>query len=289
VPLSPLASTHATREVLDRHGLSARKRLGQHFLVDDNIVGRIIALSELREDDIVLEVGPGIGTLTLALCDAAEAVIAVEADERMAGVLKDTTGACPELTLVIADAMKLSPAQISTEEGIAPSAFVANLPYSVAATLVLRFLEEIETLRSATVMVQAEVADRMSAEPGTKAYGAYTVKLALRAEIRGRFGVPRTCFLPQPRVDSAVVHLVPVAAPADPGVVDAAARIADAAFCQRRKTLRNSLSAGLGVEPSVAEKLLLDCDIDPGRRAETLHAGDFLALAANALENSVLP
>jgi 16S rRNA (adenine1518-N6/adenine1519-N6)-dimethyltransferase len=158
---------------------------------------------------------------------------------------------------------------------------VANLPYGVAATVVLRFLEIMPKLRTATIMVQAEVADRMAAVPGTKAYGAYTVKLGLLATPVARFKVSRGSFLPPPRVDSAVIRLERTTrSGVSAEELTRAARTADAAFCQRRKTLRNSLAAGLGVPAATVERTLTSEGFDPSRRAETLSVDDYIRLGS---------
>lgn len=285
---SPLASPSATIAVLERHGLRTRKSLGQHFLVDDNVIGRILGLARLGPGDAVLEVGPGIGTLTAALAGAAGSVVAVERDAGLLPVLAETLAGAGDVRVVHADAVEVAVAELCSDAG-PPTAFVANLPYGVAATVVLRFFEEIASLASATVMVQAEVADRMSAAPGGKDYGAYTVKLRLLAEPAGRFAVPRSCFLPPPRVDSAVLRLDRARRPEPPGVLRDAAAAADAAFAQRRKTLRNSLSAALAAPVSQVERTLARAGIDPGRRAETVGVDEYLSLGAALREHGLLP
>jgi 16S rRNA (adenine1518-N6/adenine1519-N6)-dimethyltransferase len=283
---SVLATPGETIAVLARHGLSTKKSLGQHFLVDDNVVGRILALAAIDPSDTVLEVGPGIGTLTVALCQQAGAVVAIEKDAELLPVLAETTAECDRFSVVHADALALDPARIAQPFG-PPDALVANLPYAVAATVVLRFLEVIPELQSVTVMVQAEVADRMCASPGSKDYGAYTVKLGLLASAVGRFNVPRTCFLPPPRVDSAVLRLVRHAACPDPAVLSATVRAANAGFLQRRKTLRNSLKAALGLDARAVDQLLVTAAIDGGVRAETLAVNDFVALGEALLEHEL--
>ena len=279
MPYSRLAHPRATIAVLERHGLHTRKALGQHFLVDDNIVGRIVGAAELDRGERVLEIGPGIGTLTDALMSAGADVVAVEFDDRLLPVLAELAAERGGLSVVHADAVSV-PVTALEADGVSPRALVANLPYAVAATVVLRFFQELPSLERAIVMVQAEVADRMAARPGTKAYGAYTVKLGLHARVAGRFAVPRSCFLPPPRVDSAVITLVREERSADPALLEAAARAADAAFTQRRKTLRNSLAAGLGISAAEAETLLTAAGIDPAARAETLDIQRFLELGA---------
>ncbi|MHB1017854.1 MAG: 16S rRNA (adenine(1518)-N(6)/adenine(1519)-N(6))-dimethyltransferase RsmA [Coriobacteriia bacterium] len=276
MPYSRLAQPRATIALLKRHGLHTRKALGQHFLVDDNIVGRILAAAELEPGERVLEIGPGIGTLTDGLLSAGASVVAVEFDDRLLPVLAQLADERGGLTVIHADAVTVPMSALCA--GGSPRSLVANLPYAVAATVVLRFFQELPSLERAIVMVQAEVADRMAAVPGTKAYGSYSVKLGLHARVAGRFPVPRSCFLPPPRVDSAVITLVRDERSADAALLEAASRAADAAFTQRRKTLRNSLAAGLGISAADAETLLGEAGIDPAARAETLAIERFLEL-----------
>ncbi len=288
---SELASPSATIAVLQRHGLYTKKSLGQHFLVDDRVIGRIMDLAGVGPDDVVLEIGPGIGTLTVALARAASVVVAVEADKALVPVLAETTAGLPaHVRVVNADAVTTPFSGLAAQDGRPVDLLVANLPYGVAATVVLRFFEGLPTMRSATVMVQAEVADRMTATPGGKSYGAYTVKLGLLAQPAGRFRVAPSSFLPPPRVDSAVVRLDRTDRPDTSldGLRDAA-RTADAAFCQRRKTLRNSLAAGLGASVSATEEALLAAGIDPSARAETLEVASFLQLASSLRARGLLP
>lgn len=275
---SPLASPSATIGLLEAHGLSTKKSLGQHFLIDDNIVRRIMDLAALSGDETALEVGPGIGTLTVALCAAAGSVVAVERDPDLVPVLAQTTAGCPRFALIHADAALMTAEQVSAPFG-APDCLIANLPYQVAATVVLRVFESMPSVKSATVMVQAEVADRMCAVPSTKSYGAYTVKLALRARAVGRFAVPPGCFLPPPRVESSVIRLDRVEEAHDQALVVKAAQVADAAFSQRRKTVRNSLRARLGVPADLLDDALATAGIDGRLRAEALSPAAFIELA----------
>lgn len=275
---SPLATPSATLAVLQRHGLYTKKSLGQHFLVDDNVIKRIVAVAAIGPDDRILEIGPGIGTLTLALCDVAGSVVTIERDAALLPVLRETTSACHNLDVVNADAVSVPFDTLRSDAGM-PTAIVANLPYAVAATVVLRFIEGLKDLCSATVMVQAEVADRMSAVPGTKAYGSYTVKLGLSARVVERFSVARTCFLPPPRVDSAVIRLERVRRPETTAVLTAAVQVADAAFAQRRKTVRNSMRAVLGADADV-DAMLVGAGVDGGLRAEMLSVEEFVNLGA---------
>ena len=366
--LSPLSTPSATRAVLEAHGIGTKYTLGQNFLVNDDVLKKIIALAEVGENDRVLEVGPGIGTLTIALLKHAASVIAIERDPDLPVVLADTLHPWREkFALIEKDALDVtrddivSVASTMVEPGgdagcldrassaanetaqwavsqsedclsesryrvavpqeelrpSLPSKLVANLPYAVAATVVLDYFENFPFLDSATIMVQKEVADRMAAAVGTKNYGAYTVKLGLYAEPVGRFAVGPGNFFPPPRVDSAVIRLnrrVPLmadGAPASPEVIAAAALMADAAFTNRRKTIANSCKTYfsgrgpilLGVADSsaaegaptialpdgaaTAERLPAIFEaaaIDPRRRGETLTQQEFLALGAALLK-----
>ncbi len=281
--ISRLATPSATRAVLEAHGLALKKSLGQHFLVDGNIVGKILELAALTPEMPVLEIGPGIGTLTVALCAAAGAVVAVERDADLLPALADVAIECGNLTVVRADAVAVAPEALLTPLG-APVALVANLPYAVAATVVLRLFEEMPSITSATVMVQAEVAQRMAAVPGRKDYGAYSVKLRMYAVPTGSFPVPRTCFMPPPRVDSTVLRLERVVRTETEEQRRSTARLVEAAFSQRRKTLRNSVLGATGWAGATFDRALADTDIDGSRRAETLGVDEFFALASASAE-----
>ncbi|MEG0095961.1 MAG: 16S rRNA (adenine(1518)-N(6)/adenine(1519)-N(6))-dimethyltransferase RsmA [Raoultibacter sp.] len=287
--LSPLASPSATREVLQAHGLATKKALGQHFLINDGVVSRICETAGLTDDDIVLEVGPGIGTLSIALLKRAGRVIAVERDRDLPAVLAQTCGEYADrFTLIGKDALALTQADLI----LSPNKFVSNLPYAVAATLVLDYFERFESLESATVMVQAEVADRMCAQPKTKNYGAYTVKLSMFAVPAARFSVAPTNFFPPPRVESSVLKLDrhrPLSATGEaltPDEIRATCMMADAGFTNRRKTLSNScktyFSQATFPETSGVlahlEELFAAAQIDPKRRGETLSAAEFIVL-----------
>jgi 16S rRNA (adenine1518-N6/adenine1519-N6)-dimethyltransferase len=286
VPVSALASPSATRAVLEAHGLSLKKSLGQHFLVDDNIVRKIIALAAIAPLDPILEVGPGIGTLTVALCDVAGYVVAVERDADLLPVLGDVARGRDNLAIVRADAVAVDPRELTTPLG-PPVAVVANLPYGVAATVVLRLFQELPSLRSATVMVQSEVAARMAAAPGRKDYGAYTVKLRMHAVPAGGFDVPRTCFMPPPHVDSTVLRLERVRREEPEELRSEAELLAEAAFEQRRKTLRNSVLATTGWPGAAFDRALTCAGVDGRRRAETLSVDEFLGLASAALSEGL--
>ena len=283
---SPLATPTATRELLERYGLATKHRLGQNLLVDGHVVERIMALAALEGAERVVEVGPGIGTLTLALVQEAAAVLAIEADDALEPVLESHAVRHGNLSYLMGDALRVEPERMAAELGGAPDLLIANLPYNVAATLILQYFEQLPSLRAAVVMVQKEVADRIAAAPGTKAYGAYTVKLSLYGRVTGRFEVPPRCFMPAPHVDSAVVRIDrTVSAPAlgasalEPGELACVRAVVDAAFAQRRKTIRNSMGAN-GYDKAALDAAFAACDIAPTARAETLSTSDFIQLAA---------
>lgn len=282
---SPLASPKATVEVLTSFGLYTKKSLGQHFLVDDNVIGRILDLADIQPHDVVVEVGPGIGTLTVALVKVAEGVVAVERDDDLIKPLRIALGDNAKFALVHADAVEVTNDQMSAAFG-SPTALVANLPYQVAATVVLRFFEMIDTLQQATVMVQSEVAERMSAVPGSKIYGGYTAKLNMLARSTARFQVARNSFMPPPRVDSTVIRLERDMLVDNLDTYRSVARVIDAAFSQRRKTIRNCLKSGLELSAEQVEAALLRAGIDGTARAETLDSATFITLAQEIQESS---
>ncbi len=299
-----LANQRATKETLERFGLATKYRLGQNFLVQDHVIEKIVQLAEVQPTDVIVEVGPGLGTLTVALLDNARAVCSLEADSELEQVLAVT---CKEphsdsFALVMGDALAITPQKLAdaysalptVAHDAAPSApmptkFVSNLPYQVAATLILKFFQELPSLERAVVMVQAEVADRIAAKPSTKAYGAYTAKLSLFAQVTGRFEVGPGNFMPPPRVNSAVVRLDRTKArnPVTSKLLSEeellhTMSVIDAAFAQRRKTIRNSMSAS-GFDKDKLDQAFLATGIAPTARAEVLTSQDFICLAA-ALE-----
>jgi 16S rRNA (adenine1518-N6/adenine1519-N6)-dimethyltransferase len=278
---SRLLGPAQVRQLAERLRLRPTKALGQNFVVDPNTVRRIVTAARLTAEDVVVEVGPGLGSLTLGLLDAAARVTAVEVDPTLAAALPDTVAAfapvrADRLLVVTADA-----ARIEQLPGPAPSALVANLPYNVAVPVLLHLLELLPSLRTGLVMVQAEVADRLCAPPGSRTYGVPSVKLAWYADAEEAGGVSRTVFWPVPNVDSDLVRLrlhAPPERPADVSRSDVFAAV-DAAFGQRRKTLRAAL-AGWAGSPARAEQLLAEAGVPPSARGETLDIAAFVRLAA---------
>jgi len=272
------------RELARRLGVAPVKRLGQNFVHDPNTVRRIVAAAELTSDDVVVEVGPGLGSLTLGLLTVARHVHAVEIDTTLAGQLVETVtdrttpAVVEKLTVHRADALRVTAADLGEP---APTALVANLPYNVAVPVVLHLLAELPTLRHGLVMVQKEVADRLVAGPGSKVYGVSSVKLAWYATARSAGRVPPSVFWPVPNVDSGLVAFTRRDPPTDAVPRQKVFAVVDAAFAQRRKTLRAAL-AGWAGSPDRAASLLVSAGVDPGARGEALTVERFAAVAAAA-------
>ncbi|HVE64652.1 MAG TPA: 16S rRNA (adenine(1518)-N(6)/adenine(1519)-N(6))-dimethyltransferase RsmA [Mycobacteriales bacterium] len=254
--------------------LRPTKTLGQNFLLDANTVRRVVRVSGVTAEDVVIEVGPGLGSLTLGLLPTVRRVVAVEIDPRLAGLLPRTAArAGGDLEVVNADALR-----VDVLPGPEPTALVANLPYNVAVPVVLTLLERFPTLRRGLVMVQQEVADRLTSPPGSRVYGAPSVKLAWYAEARQAGSVSRSVFWPAPNVDSGLVSFTRREPPPEAGRAETFA-VVEAAFAQRRKTLRAALAGWAGDAPA-AEAILRRAGIDPAARGETLTVTDFSSIAA---------
>ncbi|HEU5000408.1 MAG TPA: 16S rRNA (adenine(1518)-N(6)/adenine(1519)-N(6))-dimethyltransferase RsmA [Lapillicoccus sp.] len=267
------------RELAARLGLRPTKQWGQNFVVDANTVRRIVRLAGVGPDDVVVEVGPGLGSLTLALLPEVAHVTAVEVDPALATALPDTVAELQpthtdRLTVVQADALRLTALPDPQ-----PSALVANLPYNVSVPVVLSFLEHLPTLRRVLVMVQLEVAEWLAARPGSRTYGVPSLKAAWYADVRLAGTVPRTVFWPIPNVDSGLVEMVRRPPPATTATREEVFRCIDAAFAQRRKTLRAALSGWAGGAPA-AEEVLRAAGVDPSARGEQLDIAAFAAVAA---------
>lgn len=269
------------RRLAARLGVNPAKRLGQNFVIDAGTIRRIVSLAEIAPDDVVVEVGPGLGSLTLGLVEAASRVIAVEIDPVLAAELPVTVasrapGVADRLTVVTADAVTLSDLP-----GEQPTLLVANLPYNVAVPVLLNLLEAFPTIRRALFMVQAEVADRICAPPGSRTYGIPSVKVAWYGTARRVGAVSRTVFWPVPNVDSALVSFTRSLTPG-PGVSRAQVfEVIDAAFAQRRKTLRAALASWAG-SPDAAQRVLVAAGINPSLRGETIDVTQYIRIVRAA-------
>lgn len=265
------------RELAAELDVTPTKKLGQNFLHDPNTVRRIVAAAELSADDHVVEVGPGLGSLTLGLIDTAASVTALEIDPRLAGRLPTTVETfAPEyaerLTVINTDALQVARADFD----VAPTALVANLPYNVSVPVLLHLLAELPSIRRVLVMVQKEVADRLAAQPGSKIYGVPSVKAAFYGDVSRAGTIGKHVFWPAPNIESGLVR-IDVSDTAPRRLRDTVFPLVDAAFAQRRKTLRSTL-AGIYGSAAAAEDALRAAGIDPGLRGEKLTVADFIRL-----------
>lgn len=284
------------RELAAELDVTPTKRLGQNFVIDPNTVRRIVSAAEVGPDDHVIEVGPGLGSLTLALLESVGHVTAVEVDPRLAGRLGRTVSEhapdrVADLTVVTADALLVRGEDLGEQS--APTALVANLPYNISVPVLLHLLEVFPSIRRVLVMVQLEVADRLAAAPGNRVYGVPSVKAGFHGRVRKAGTVGKNVFWPAPKIDSGLVRIDrwvdedrPWQQTIDEVGEDALRRevfaITDAAFLQRRKTLRAALSGYFGSGPA-AEKVLTDAGIDPRERGEKLDTAAFVDLAVASL------
>ena len=281
VVLNRLLGPGDIRSLAAELGLRPTKALGQNFVHDANTIHRIVRLAETSPGDVVLEVGPGLGSLTLGLLEAGAHVVAVEIDPVLADALPSTVaahqpGAASRLSVVPGDALRL--AELPDPQ---PTALVANLPYNVAVPVVLHLLDVLASMHTALVMVQAEVAARLAAPPGSKVYGVPSVKAAWYASAERVGTVSRTVFWPEPNVDSGLVRLTRRSPPALPDGVTRADvfAVVDHAFAQRRKMLRSALAPWAG-SAAAAESVLRAAGVDPRARGETLDVSAFAGIAA---------
>ena len=268
------------RDLARRLGIRPTKTLGQNFVIDANTVRRIVRAAAPAPDDVVVEVGPGLGSLTLALLPAVRRLVAIEIDPLLAGALPRTVAErAPDLAerleVVQADALRLD-----SVPGPPPTALVANLPYNVAVPVVLHLLALLPSLRHGLIMVQAEVADRLSARPGGKIYGVPSVKMAWYADARRAGAVGRSVFWPAPNVDSGLVAFTRRDPPATAATREEVFAVVDAAFAQRRKTLRAALASWAG-SAAAAERALRGAGVDPVARGESLDVAAFARVAAH--------
>jgi 16S rRNA (adenine1518-N6/adenine1519-N6)-dimethyltransferase len=276
-PLPPL------REVIAQHGIVARKGLGQNFLLDLNLTGRIARAAGRLDHAAIVEIGPGPGGLTRALLAAgARRVVAIERDARCLAALGELAAAHPgRLELVAGDALALDPAALSHP----PRKIVANLPFNIATPLLLGWLDRIRDYESLTLMFQREVAERLTAVPGTKSYGRLSVLVQWLTDAQILFDVPARAFVPPPKVTSSVVRIVPRAEPVAPASRSALERVTAAAFGQRRKMLRASLKALAASVDALIER----SGVTPTARAEELSVAEFCALARALDQDRSLP
>lgn len=280
-----IATPIRTKEILKKYGFSVKKSLGQNFIIDTNILSNIVEAAGLNKETNVVEVGPGIGALTEHLARASKEVIAFEIDDRLLPVLADTLSPYDNVTIIHQDVLRANLKEVLTEKVdlSEPLMVVANLPYYITTPIVMYFLESVVRIDALVIMMQKEVAERITAAPGSKAYGSLTIAVQYHMDAEIAFIVPKTVFMPQPNVDSAIIKLTRRTTPSVE-VMDEKVffELTRAAFVQRRKTLWNNLLGKYGKEESMKEKLVQALDyagIDPKRRGETLSLTEFGKLA----------
>lgn len=280
-----IATPSRTKEILQKYGFQFKKSLGQNFLTDPNILRHIIEVAGLDERTNAIEIGPGIGALTEHLARTAKQVIAFEIDDRLIPVLEDTLSPYPNVSIVHQDVLKADLAKVTSEvfQESLPIKVVANLPYYITTPILMCLLASDLPISEMVVMMQKEVADRISAVPGTKSYGSLSIAVQYSMEAKVAFIVPKTVFVPQPNVDSAILKLTRRAKPAvEVKDEDAFFRLTRAAFELRRKTLWNNLLHNYGKDDETRawlEKSLEEVKIDPTRRGETLSLEEFACLS----------
>lgn len=282
--MASLGSRKATSEIIQKYRFDFRKKYGQNFLVDKNILDKIVAAADISRDDCVLEIGPGIGTMTQRLAEEAGEVVAVEIDGNLIPILEETLSGYDNVTVIHDDILKVDIEDIAKRHGGRPMKVVANLPYYITTPIIMALFEKRLPLKSITVMVQQEVADRMGVGPGTKEYGALSLAVQYYARPEIITKVPAACFMPKPNVDSAVVRLTRYDEP--PVEVEDERwlfTLIRASFNQRRKTLANGIAnAGIGIGRGQVEDALAVMGLPPTTRGETLTLKQFADLS-NAL------
>jgi 16S rRNA (adenine1518-N6/adenine1519-N6)-dimethyltransferase len=278
-----LGNPQATIVVLNKYGFTFQKKFGQNFLIDPHVLDKIIRAAEITEDDFVLEIGPGMGTMTQYLAYAAREVYAVEIDKSLIPILEDTLSDYDNVTVINEDILKVNIAKLAEEKnGGRPIKVVANLPYYITTPIIMGLFESHVPVESITVMVQKEVADRMQVGPGTKDYGALSLAVQYYAKPYIVANVPPNCFMPRPKVGSAVIRLTRHAeTPVQVDDEKLLFQIIRASFNQRRKTLANGLKnyEGLSFEKETIEAAIAECGFSPSVRGEALSLEEFAKLA----------
>jgi len=272
-----LTTRAGVRAVVEKYGLAAKKKLGQHFLVDGHVLDKILNAAKIGPEDVVLEIGPGIGGLTQGLLDRGARVVAVELDKQLVPILQNQF-AGENLAIVQGDILRVDLQEIL--DSTTAVKVVANLPYYITTPVIMHLLESGIPFASITVMIQKEVAQRMAASPGTKDYGSLTLAVQYYADVYLAANVPVNCFMPRPGVDSAVAHLQLLGQPRVNANKEQLFKIIHAAFNHRRKTLVNNLdSAGFGKGKEHLAEILQSCGLNPQVRGETLNIFQFAQLA----------
>jgi 16S rRNA (adenine1518-N6/adenine1519-N6)-dimethyltransferase len=283
--MEKLTSPRVIKSILNEYDLYFNKRYGQNFLIDENIVNKIAETGEITRDDLILEIGPGIGTLTSALCKNAGKVISVEIDKKLIPVLNETLKEFENVEIIQEDILKLDIIKLLEKEMFCNFKIVANLPYYITTPIIMGFLEMDLDIEKMVFLIQKEVGERLCAAPGTKAYGSLSIAAQFYADVEIEFLVPAQVFMPKPKVDSIVVSMKKKKEP--DLIVDNRQmffKIVKAGFNNRRKTLINSLTTNTNFTKEQVLQALNDCGISPGIRGEALTGQEFAQLA-NYLNN----
>lgn len=286
--MTRIATPEGTKAVLNRYPFVFQKKFGQNFLIDPHVLDKIINAAEITKEDCVIEIGPGIGSVTQALIDNAGKVISIEIDDQLIPILTEQFGGCENFRLIHKDVLKVDLHKLIAEES--PNRrikVVANLPYYITTPIIMMLLEHNLPIESITVMVQKEVADRMASGPGSKQYGAITVAMKYYCDTYLVANVPQNCFMPRPNVDSAVIKLTLHQQPiVDINDEEQLLKIIKAAFSQRRKTLLNTLASNgnLGLSKEEIKNVLDESGIGASTRGETLSLDDY-AMLSNYIDN----
>ncbi|KAB3537804.1 16S rRNA (adenine(1518)-N(6)/adenine(1519)-N(6))-dimethyltransferase RsmA [Alkaliphilus pronyensis] len=287
--MDKIATPNKTKEIVTKHGFYFSKSLGQNFLIDKNIIDKIIKGARITKDSYVLEIGPGIGSLTQELAEAAKKVVAVEVDKKLIPILSETLKDYKNTEIVNSDILKLDLKSLIVDRlDINKTIVVGNLPYYITTPIIMKFLEEKIPVKSIIIMIQKEVAERMKAKEATKEYGALSIAVQYYCNVETILTVPPSVFIPQPKVESSVIRLDVLDKPrVEVTDEDVFFQLVKDAFGKRRKTLLNALSSGtLQLNKALIKEALEDCKIDEKRRGETLSIEEF-ALLANRISEEI--
>ncbi len=275
--MDKLFSPSTVQRIIRKYDFKLEKSLGQNFLIDNNMIEKIIKAADITKEDLVIEIGPGIGTLTSAAANYAGKVKAIEIDKKLIPILHETLSEHENIEIVHSDILKVDLKQlIQTEKSYKQVKVIGNLPYYITTPIIMKILEERTRVSDIIIMLQKEVADRLKASPGNKDYGSLSIAVQYFCTVEPVASVPKTVFIPKPNVDSSIIRLVVRSQPlVYVDDEDLFFKVVRAGFNQRRKTLLNSLSNAMGIDKRILEETLLLCKIDPARRAETLTIEEF--------------
>ena len=280
--IEAIASYKRTKEIIEKYSFYFRKNYGQNFLIDMHVINKIMTVSDITKEDLVIEVGPGIGSLTQAIAERAGKVIALEIDKNLIPILGETLAGYDNIEIINQDVLKSDIQEIIEKSGYKSVKMVSNLPYYITTPIIMTFLESRQAVKSITVMMQKEVSERINAKPSTKAYGSLSLAVQYYAEVSLGANVPQNCFIPRPNVDSAVLHLKILDNPkVSVSNEELMFKIIKYAFAQRRKTLVNSLFNMKGLELTKEEliKIIKSCGLDEKVRGEALNLEDYASLS----------